>query len=160
MVSQLNLLENTLKHLQMERTHAHPGNTKGGSITVPLTTCLSGLESAVWQLTIFLFAKQFDTNQSNRRSTVWWYFPFQYSLVHLIYLIILCKSIFLQAPSFSNVCVWFFPCWQQASSNNWSNWTMISGVTENWDYPGSSFCPPWTTGSQCYKTSFLRRWLN
>jgi hypothetical protein len=29
------------------------GNTKGGSITVPLTSCLTGLESAVWQLTIF-----------------------------------------------------------------------------------------------------------
>ncbi len=27
------------------------GNTKGGSITVQLTSCLSGLESAVWQLT-------------------------------------------------------------------------------------------------------------
>jgi len=24
-----------------------PGNTKGGSITVPLTSCLTGLESAV-----------------------------------------------------------------------------------------------------------------
>jgi hypothetical protein len=32
-----------------------PGNTKGGSITVPLTSCLTGLESAVWQLTIFVF---------------------------------------------------------------------------------------------------------
>jgi hypothetical protein len=30
------------------------GNTKGGSITVPLTSCLTGLESAVWQLTIFV----------------------------------------------------------------------------------------------------------
>ncbi len=28
------------------------GNTKGGSITVPLISCLNGLESAVWQLTI------------------------------------------------------------------------------------------------------------
>jgi hypothetical protein len=28
------------------------GNNKGGSITVPLTSCLTGLESAVWQLTI------------------------------------------------------------------------------------------------------------
>jgi hypothetical protein len=28
-----------------------PGNTKGGSITVPLTSCLTGLESAVWLLT-------------------------------------------------------------------------------------------------------------
>ncbi len=31
------------------------GNTKGGSITVLLTSCLTGLETAVWQLTIFLF---------------------------------------------------------------------------------------------------------
>ncbi len=31
------------------------GNTKGGSITVLLTSCLTGLESAVWQLTIFIF---------------------------------------------------------------------------------------------------------
>jgi hypothetical protein len=32
-----------------------PGNTKGGSITVPLASRLTGLESAVWQLTIFAF---------------------------------------------------------------------------------------------------------
>jgi hypothetical protein len=31
------------------------GNTEGGSMTVPLTPCLTGLESAVWQLTIFVF---------------------------------------------------------------------------------------------------------
>jgi hypothetical protein len=31
------------------------GNTKGGSITVLLTSCLTGLELAVWQLTIFVF---------------------------------------------------------------------------------------------------------
>ncbi len=30
------------------------GNTKGGSITVPLTSCLTGLELAVSQLTIFV----------------------------------------------------------------------------------------------------------
>ncbi len=30
-------------------------NTKGGSIIVRLTSCLTGLESAVWQLTIFIF---------------------------------------------------------------------------------------------------------
>ncbi len=28
-------------------THTYPGNTKGGSITVLLTSCLTGLESAV-----------------------------------------------------------------------------------------------------------------
>jgi hypothetical protein len=32
-----------------------PGNTKGGSITVLLTSCLTGLESAVRQLTIFFY---------------------------------------------------------------------------------------------------------
>ncbi len=37
-----------------------PGNTKGGSITVPLTSCLTGLESAVWQLTIFAFICKTD----------------------------------------------------------------------------------------------------
>ncbi len=31
------------------------GILKGGSITVLLTSCLTGLESAVWQLTIFVF---------------------------------------------------------------------------------------------------------
>jgi hypothetical protein len=52
-----------------------PGNTKGGSITVQLTSCLTGLESAVWLLTIFyLLPKQANPNQSNRRSTVQWYF--------------------------------------------------------------------------------------
>jgi hypothetical protein len=30
----------------MGRFHPVPGNTKGGSITVPLTSCLTGLESA------------------------------------------------------------------------------------------------------------------
>ncbi len=30
------------------------GNSKGGSITVPLTSCLTGLKSAVWQLTTFV----------------------------------------------------------------------------------------------------------
>jgi len=31
------------------------GNTKGGSITVPLTSGLTGLESAVWLLTIVVY---------------------------------------------------------------------------------------------------------
>jgi len=34
------------------------GNTKGGSITVLLTSCLTGLESAVWELTFFCFYLQ------------------------------------------------------------------------------------------------------
>ncbi len=32
---------------EVEKTIAKPGNTKGGSITVLLTSCLTGLESAV-----------------------------------------------------------------------------------------------------------------
>ncbi len=35
-------------------------NTKGGSITVPLTSCLTSLESAVWQLTFFAFICKTD----------------------------------------------------------------------------------------------------
>ncbi len=37
-----------------------PGNTKGESISVPLTSCLTGLESAVPQLTIFVFICKTD----------------------------------------------------------------------------------------------------
>ncbi len=55
---------------------AQPGNTKGGRFTVPLTSCLTGLESAVWQQTIFVFiCKKSYLHQSIRRSTVQWYFP-------------------------------------------------------------------------------------
>jgi hypothetical protein len=37
-----------------------PGNTKGGSITVPLTSCLTRLESAVCLLKIFGFICKTD----------------------------------------------------------------------------------------------------
>jgi hypothetical protein len=37
-----------------------PGNTKGGSITVPLTSCLTGSKSAVCQLTFFGFICKTD----------------------------------------------------------------------------------------------------
>jgi hypothetical protein len=55
-----------------------PGNTKGGSITVQLTSCLTGLENLLydnWKF-LFLFANQTNPNQSNRRSTVRRNFPF------------------------------------------------------------------------------------
>jgi len=52
------------------------GNTKGGSITVTLTSCLVWNQLYDnWQL-LFLSAKQTNPNQSNRRSVVQWYFPF------------------------------------------------------------------------------------
>ncbi len=36
---------------QEATSRSNAGNTKGGSITLPLTSCLTGLESAVWQQT-------------------------------------------------------------------------------------------------------------
>jgi len=56
----------TIEMLNREQTlpqdehWAESGNTKVGSITVPLTSCLTGLESAVWQLTIFVFICKTD----------------------------------------------------------------------------------------------------
>jgi hypothetical protein len=41
--------------VQLIPLNMRPGNTKGASITVPLTSCLTGLESAIWLLTIFVF---------------------------------------------------------------------------------------------------------
>ncbi len=40
-----------------------PGNTNVGCVTVPLTSCLTGLESAVWQLTIFDFIFRTDSSK-------------------------------------------------------------------------------------------------
>ncbi len=40
------LVTNILKRM-VAHTNEITGNTKGGSITVPLTSCLTGLESAV-----------------------------------------------------------------------------------------------------------------
>jgi len=44
----------------MRRVKLEPGNTKGGSITVPLTSCLTGLESGVCLQTIFVFICKTD----------------------------------------------------------------------------------------------------
>ncbi len=58
------------------RLDSNQGILKGESITVPLTSCLTDLESAVWNCNfLFLFAIQTNPNQSNRRSMVQWYFP-------------------------------------------------------------------------------------
>jgi hypothetical protein len=46
-----------------------PGNTKGGSITVPFTSCLTGLDESVLQIkTKISVVIQLIPNQSNRRS--------------------------------------------------------------------------------------------
>jgi hypothetical protein len=54
-------------------TVVKPWNTKGGSITAPLTSCLTGFESAVRELTIFVYICKTDKQEVN--STV----IFQYS---------------------------------------------------------------------------------
>jgi hypothetical protein len=66
--------------------YVQSGNTKGGSITVPLTSCLTGLEISVYDNWQFLlsFAKQTNPNRSNRRSIVQWYFSLQYSMVQYL----------------------------------------------------------------------------
>jgi hypothetical protein len=48
------------------------GNSKGGSITVPLTSCLTsfGISCMTTEIFCFLCAKQTNLNQSNRRSMV------------------------------------------------------------------------------------------
>ncbi len=48
-----------------------PGNTKGGSITVPLTSCLTGLDQSVLQIkTKLSVVIQLIPNPSNRRPMV------------------------------------------------------------------------------------------
>ncbi len=46
--------------LIIEEATQKAGNTKGGSITVPLTSGLTGLELAVRELTIFVFICKID----------------------------------------------------------------------------------------------------
>ena len=52
--------------MPQSRMTQQSGNTKGGSITVPLTSCFTGLESAVWQLTIFVFICKTDQSQTSQ----------------------------------------------------------------------------------------------
>jgi len=49
--------------LIIEEATQKAGNTKGGSITVPLTSGLTGLELAVRELTIFVFICKTDLSR-------------------------------------------------------------------------------------------------
>ncbi len=40
----------TIKLSRSVTNSASTGNTKGGSITIPLTSCLTGLDKSVWQI--------------------------------------------------------------------------------------------------------------
>ncbi len=94
----------------LHRHNCDQGILKGGSITVPLTSCLTGLESAVWQLTIFVFickTDHFKPVKQEVNSTV--ILPtIKYSLMllskffiqHLTSIMILCLSLFFFWISF------------------------------------------------------------
>ena len=47
-----------------------PGNTKRGNIIALLTSCLTGLESALWQLTIFVFICKTGLSKQEVNGTV------------------------------------------------------------------------------------------
>ncbi len=51
----------------MYHSKVRPGNTKGGNITLPLTSCLTGLKSAVWQLKNFVFICKTDQSKTVRQ---------------------------------------------------------------------------------------------
>ncbi len=54
------MLQNTTLERLLGEKHSRQGILKWESITVPLTSCLTGLESAVWQLTNFVFICKTD----------------------------------------------------------------------------------------------------
>jgi len=49
-----------------------PGKTKGGSIIVPLTSCLTGFESAVWATDNFYFYLQNRLFQTCQTGGQWY----------------------------------------------------------------------------------------
>ncbi len=105
------------------------GNTKGGSITVPLTSCLTGLESAVWQLTIFyLFAKHTNPNKSNRRSIVQWYSP---------PLVFPAEIKGLNPASFASLATTYLQGFRWTEEIRWKFWSCPPGKA---DHPSSFGC--------------------
>ncbi len=59
----LGAIEDEESSSQVKTLGPVPWNTKGGSITVLLTSCLTGLESAVLQMTIFVFIYKTDLSK-------------------------------------------------------------------------------------------------
>ncbi len=58
--------------LSLNAVAKYAGNTKGGSITVPLTSCLTGLESAIRQLTIFVLICKTDYSKTSQTGGQWY----------------------------------------------------------------------------------------
>ncbi len=59
---------------------ARSGNSKGENITVPLTSCLTSLESVEWQLTIFCFYLQNRLIQTSQTGGQQYSDTFPYSI--------------------------------------------------------------------------------
>ncbi len=101
---------NTTQWLSIDKEFC---NTKGEGIIVPLTSCLVWNQlSDNWQF-LFLFAKQSNPNQSNRRSTVQWYFPLKYSL---------CKG--YRTPLFWKII--FLNKWKRINDKQSTTWQHLS----------------------------------
>ena len=66
------MIEFLIPSLGSSTTKARPGNTKGGSVTVPLTSCLTGLESAAWQLNYLGFDLQNRLIQTSQTGGQWY----------------------------------------------------------------------------------------
>ncbi len=62
----------TVAEHSAHNSKVNAGNTKGGSITVLLTSSLTGLESAVWQLTISVFYFQNRLIQTSQTGGQWY----------------------------------------------------------------------------------------
>jgi hypothetical protein len=73
-----------VKHFIAPALWVDPGNTKGRSITVPLTSCLTGLESSVRQLTIFVFYLQNRLIQTGQTGGQWYSDTSPFSIPWLI----------------------------------------------------------------------------
>jgi len=65
--------------------NGNTGNTKGGSITVPLTSCLTGLESGVTQLNVFVFCLQNRLIQTGQTGGQWYSDTSPFSIPWVIY---------------------------------------------------------------------------
>jgi len=76
--------------------HLSQGILKGGSITVLLISCLTGLESAVWLLTVFVFYLQSRLIQTSQTGGQWWYFPLWYSSFYFSTLSVFKKICFIR----------------------------------------------------------------
>ncbi len=66
---QSRMLQLEVHLIELRPTWVGPGNTKGGSITVPLTSCVTGLDESVLQIKTKIVSSH-TADSKNRRSMV------------------------------------------------------------------------------------------